>query len=274
MVSVSASEQGLKEISAMLKGFGEEFPKALPAATRFAANYICDSCRSRTKTAHKYPKKHEYEILPSPNPPRYITWRKGAGPLPIALHRWQLTRKKGTPDQVTRDYFTYCHAKRNKRGELVKDVAAEKAELKKYRLELINRGLAKQSWNWAKGERAHGVGGRGGNVVWRRKHNKRNPKDAVSGRFQAVKSALTSGAEAEIHNRLDYINSACPDSAVSEAVNAAKKKLSWKLGSMLERFINNAKQGVFFGANGYPMFRQDWNALEKQLNPIGYSQAL
>lgn len=226
MVSMTATIDGAASaaIERAIKAYGEAMGDAVVNAPRIAALAVCDSLRKRTKQAKKYPKSSEYSIEPSPVPPRYITYSRGQR-LPIALHRWRLTRHLGTEDQKTGDYFTYAHIKHSKRGKIVKDVAAEKEELKRYRLENLHRGLAKRSWNWVKAEIYKGAK----DAVWtRRKYDKRNPTEAVEGNYTKRKSMTIASAEAKIKNRLDYIEAALQPMALDEAMRAAAKKLAFK----------------------------------------------
>ena len=231
-VNVAIDELNLESISSQLRRFAEVSGDRLPGMVRRAACYVCDSLRARTKTAKKYPKANEYSMRLSAIPPRYITYKKGVK-LPYALHRWDLTRKIGTPDQFTKPYYVYQHTKINRRGNMVNDLTAEKKELKMHHLELYHRGLAKKSWDWAKGEI---TGNR--DAVWRRRKKDRpdrDPTKAVQGVFLAARGARIVDASAEIRNRLDYIGYALQPGALNDAVKNANKKLGFAIDNELLR---------------------------------------
>ena len=218
-VSVQVDEAALKRISDVLDRVRREAPGRLANETRRAALYICSSLKTRTRKAPKKIPKAEWRAEPSANPPRYAHSNSAGRPL---LRRWTLWRKVGTPAEYAKDHFVYTKAHRAKNGRMVgKREAEELRELLKMHGGIQNAGLAKASWGWT-AKRIYNSADEGALMVsWRTKKWRRDPRRAVAGLFRR----LTDGGSAQILNRLDYILSACPPSAVSEAVDAASKRL-------------------------------------------------
>ena len=218
-VSVQVDDAALKRISDVLERVRREAPGRLANETRRAALYICQSLKARTRKAPKKIPKSEWRAAPSLNPPRYAHSNSAGRPL---LRRWTLWRKVGTPAAYAKDHFVYTKAHRAKNGKMVGKRAAEEVrELLKQHGGIQNAGLAKASWGWA-AKRIYNAADAGALMVsWRTKKWRRDPRRAIEGLFKR----LTDGGSAQIINSLDYILSACPPSAVTEAVDAASKRL-------------------------------------------------
>ena len=218
-VSVQVDEAALKRISDVLERVKRESPGRLANETRRAALYICKSLKARTRKAPKKIQKAEWRASTSANPPRYAHSNSAGRPL---LRRWTLWSKLGTPAEYAKVHFVYTRAHRAKNGKMVgKRESEEVRELLKQHGGIQNAGLAKASWGWA-AKRIYNADAEGALMVaWRTNKWRRDPRRAVEGMFRR----LTDGGSAKILNRLAYIRSACPPSAVAEAVDAASKRL-------------------------------------------------
>lgn len=225
-VSINAGNEAVADFANLLRRIEKENPRRLKTETRRAALYICQALKKRTKKAPKRIRKGEYNATPSPKPPRYIHARGSGKPL---LRRWRLTRKAGTPDAYSKDYFVYTKARRNKRGKMVgKNQAQERSELIREHGGISRSGLAKQSWGWV----AKGIYGAAAAAPWKRtRREKRDPRNYVKGLFQ--KSAI--GADARLINKLDYILEATPPSQVIAALKAAHSRLEHNISKSIER---------------------------------------
>lgn len=226
MVEVTAhiDPASIARLESLFSRIEREMPRSMGRQIRRAAIYICQSARRDTKVAPKNISKRpaEYAAIPSPVPPRYIHGNSAGHPL---LRRWQLTRKKGTPRETTHQYYVYTKARRNKQGKMVgKNAASEVRELLRVHGGITRYGLAKKSWGWL----AHDIASTSnmGDLSWKRtKGERRNPRDYVKGLF----SQFPDGASAALRNRLDYILDACPESAISSAIQKAVNRLEHNL---------------------------------------------
>lgn len=227
-VTCEIDQAAVDRLDEILTRIQRETPGKLASQTRRAAIYICTSLRARTKKAPKRAPAREMLATPSPNPPRYIHSNSAGHRL---LRRWQLTRKVGTPDQYTKDHYVYTNAKRGKGGRMVgKSPAAERRELFRLHGGISRAGLAKKSWGWVMKQISAGAGA--GDISWTRtKGERRDPRQYVKGLF--VRTAT--GAGASIDNDLDYILDALPAGALSEAVDAATKRLEYNINNNIER---------------------------------------
>jgi hypothetical protein len=226
-VTINAGNEAVADFVNLLRRVEKENPRRLKTETRRTALYICQALKKRTKKAPKRIRKGEYIATPSPNPPRYIHGHGNGKPL---LRRWRLTRKAGTSDAYSKDYFVYTKAHRNKRGKMVgKSQAQERSELIREHGGISRHGLAKQSWGWV----AKGIySAAAANVAWKRsRREKRDPRNYVKGLFQ--KSAI--GADARLINKLDYILEATPPSQVVAALKAAHNRLEHNIAKSIER---------------------------------------
>ena len=226
MVEVTAQidPASIARLEGLFSRIEREMPRRMGTQIKRAAIYICQSAKRDTKVAPRNIRKRpaEYTAIPSPVPPRYVHSNSAGHPL---LRRWQLTRKKGTPKETTKQYYVYTKAHRNKAGKMVgKNEAAEVRELLRLHGGIARYGLAKKSWGWL----AHDIASTSnmGDLSWKRtKGERRNPRDYVKGLF----SQLKDGASAELKNRLDYILDACPESAISAAIVRAANRLEHNL---------------------------------------------
>lgn len=230
-VSVQVDEVALKRLSDVLERVERETPGRLATETRRAALYICRSLKARTRKAPKKIPKAEWRAEPSANPPRYAHSNSAGRAL---LRRWTLWRKLGTPAAYAKDHFVYTRAHRAKNGRMVGKRAAEEVrELLRVHGGIQNAGLAKASWGWV-AKRLYSAAADGELMVaWRTKRWRRDPRRAVAGAF----SLLPNGGAAQIVNSLDYILSACPPSAVGEAVLAAANRLEHNIKNHIERSV-------------------------------------
>lgn len=227
-VSVKPDALAMARLSALLDRVAKESPRRLATETRRAALYICQSLRKRTKTAPKKIRRSEYSAKPSPVPPRYIHSNSAGKPL---LRRWQLTRKIGTPDENTHQYYVYTKARRGKGGKMVgKRQAEERRELLRFHGKIARYGLAKKSWGWVAKKIYAATGD--GDLSWRRtKGERRDPRRYVDGTF----GASSAGAYARIRNHLDYICDALQPNALNESINAAAMRLEHNIAKQIER---------------------------------------
>lgn len=225
-VKITGGREAIADFVNLLSRIEKENPRRLKTETRRAALYICQALKKRTKKAPKRMRKGEYTAAPSPNPPRYIHGRGNGKPL---LRRWRLTRKVGTPDEYSKDYYVYTKARRNKRGKMVGKVTAqERSELIREHGGISRSGLAKQSWGWV----AKGIYGAAAAAPWKRtRREKRDPRKYVKGLFR--KSAI--GASARLINKLDYILEATPPSQVVAALKAAHSRLEHNIAKSIEK---------------------------------------
>lgn len=232
MVSVSAEidQAAVARLDALINRIATEMPGRMASELRRAGIYICKALRKRTKVAPKRIPPREYLAVPSPNPPRYVHSNSAGRHL---LRRWSLTKKLGTPDQNTHDYYVYTAAHRGKGGKMVgKSPAAEKRELLKLHGVIVRRGLAKKSWGWvANGLYAGGASGMG-DLSWKRRpRDRRDPRDYVRGIF----AKYANQASATLENRLDYALDSLPPGALNEGINAAVKRLEYNINNHFER---------------------------------------
>lgn len=224
--SVEIDRAALARLEAVLAKVERETPKRLATETRRAALYVCQALKKRTRKAPKRIRRNEWEAEPSPRPPRYVHSNSAGRAL---LRRWALTRKRGTPDAYTRDHYVYTKARRGRGGRMVgKSVAGELRELLKHHGGISRPGLAKLSWGWI-AKRIYNAAE--GDLSFKRGKVRRDPRRAVSGKF----ARDPRGAMAELVNALDYIADACPAAAVSEAVEAAAKRLEHNIDKHIER---------------------------------------
>lgn len=228
LVTVDVDAAALARVQGLLDKIATKSPKRLATETRRAALYICQGLKKRTRKAPKKIPRREYSLVPSPLPPRYIHGNGAGRPL---LRRWALTRKLGTNAEYTKHYYVYTNAKRGKCGKMVgKNQAEEKREVLAQHGGISRAGLAKKSWGWiAKGIYA---ASNQGDLSWKRtRGERRDPRRYVKGMFNAIGL----DAEARITNALDYILDAMPQGAVSEAINAASKRLEHNINRNIER---------------------------------------
>ena len=227
-LSLIYSRESIGRLNSLLSQIQRDAPERLAAETRRAAIYICQSLRARTKKAPKRARQSEMLAVPSPVPPRYIHSNSAGHRL---LRRWQLTRKVGTPDQYTRQYYVYTNAHRGKDGKMVgKSTGAERRELFRLHGGISRSGLAKKSWGWIMKQIHNGADA--GDLSWKRtKGERRDPRQAVKGLFTRFKT----GAAAQIGNFLDYILAALQPGALRESIDAATKRLEFNISKSIEK---------------------------------------
>ena len=230
-VTCEIDQAAVARLDGLLSTIQRETPRRLASETRRAAIYICQSLRARTKVAPKRVRAGEYRAEPSNVPPRYVHSNSKGRAL---LRRWALTRKVGTPDQYTKHHFVYTNARRAKNGKMVgKSAAAERRELLKMHGGIPRAGLAKKSWGWVMKQIYNGAAAV--DTVWRRtKGERRDPRQYVKGQF----SKSPSGAFALIHNALDYISDALKPGALTEAIDAATKRMEHNVEAEILRAEN------------------------------------
>lgn len=230
MVSVTAEidRAALDRLEGLLASIAEKAPARLASETRRAAIYICQSLRKRTKSAPKRIRSREYSASISTVPPKYVHSNSSHHKL---LRRWALTRKVGTPDEYTRNYYVYTKRHRVKGGKMAGgSESAERRELVQQHGGIPRHGLAKKSWGWAMNQIHSGTAA--GDLSWKRtKGERRDPRHAIKGLFRQ----LPGGAEAQIQNKLDYILDALPPGALDEAIMAAAKRLEHNVLKAIER---------------------------------------
>ena len=229
-VSVKIDEAAVSRLDSLLARIAAECPRRLATETRRAALYLCQAFRSRTKTAPKKIRSTEYAATPSTVPPRYIHSNSKGRQL---LRRWALTRKLGTPDAYTKHHYVTTKAHRGKSGRMIgKSQGEEKRELLRFHGGIRRAGLAKKSWGWVAQKVYSGAGM--GDLSWKRTHGeRRDPRQYINGVFRV----LNSGAEALLHNRLDYILAAMPPGALDDAVTAATNRLEHNITKHIERAV-------------------------------------
>ena len=233
MVSVNVSMDlgALERLNGILDRVERETPGRIASETKRAGIYICQSLRSRTKKAKKnirsYPS--EWAASVSSVPPKYIHSNSAGRHL---LRRWTLTRKRGTPDERTNNYYVYTDRHRGARGRMVGGSrAGELRELLLHHGGIPRAGLAKISWGWVMKQ----IGGSSADALsWRRtSHERRDPRNFVKGIFRRLGAV----ASVEIRNSLDYILDALPPGALGEALNAASKRLEHNINNHIERAV-------------------------------------
>ena len=221
-MTLDIDQQAVADLDNLLSRIAVETPRKLGTETRRAAIYICQALRARTKKAPKRVRPNEWAAEPSNVPPRYVHSNSAERHL---LRRWSFTRKLGTPDQYTKHYYVYTNAKRGKGGRMIgKSPAQERRELVRNHGGIPRAGLAKTSWGWVMKQiyNAAPVA----DMVWKKtKGERRDPRQYVKGMFARV----ANGAMAEIDNKLDYILDALPAGAVSEAIEAATKRMEFNV---------------------------------------------
>lgn len=102
-----------------------------------------------------------------------------------------------------------------------KHLAQERHELLQQHGGIPRHGLAKKSWGWIAKQIYNAVGIE--DLAYKpRKGEVRDPRKAINGVFKR----LTTGGEAVLQNKLDYIMEALQPGALNEAVVAATQNLS------------------------------------------------
>lgn len=209
MVSMTATMDGAASaaFNAALKVYAESLGNAISTAPRRAAIQMCKSFRAGTRLAPKFARTSEYTAVKSDADPKHkwLTLKDGR-----KLRRWKLTRPP--------------------RGKEYDVYAESKSDIRKNRLKLVRRGLARQSWGWV----MHNIfNGSAPDAPWqRRKNDRRNPKDATRESMSRVDNGVTlSGGMARICNRIDYVQDALKIS-VTEAIS---KTTNWMLGPIIKR---------------------------------------
>lgn len=230
MVGITAEidKAAVKSLDDLLAHVQSEMPRRAASETRRAAIYICQALRSRTPKAPKRIRKQEYAAIPSPIPPRYIHSNSAGHHL---LRRWQLTRKVGTPQEYTKQYYVYTNARRGKGGKMVgKSPAQEMRELIKQHGGIPRAGLAKKSWGWIMKQIYSAAAAI--DIAWKRtRGERRDPRMYVKGRFRRPPN----GALATIHNALDYIASIVPPGTIASAIDSAVRRLEHNITRDIER---------------------------------------
>lgn len=256
MVSISANidKAAVDGINQFLNKIAEKSPEQLAKATKMTGIALCQSLRKNTIAAPKTIALRRQEYLATTKDvkkPPYLTYWKGKR-LDKSLHRWRLTRKKGTPAESTHFYFVYTHKPKevfrrrmgmrngNYQGivsrKIIPDLAAERRELLKYHGDIQHAGLAKQSWGWA----AKGIyNGTTEDVSYkRRKHDRRDPRNDVSGDSKTWVTGKNSGTtDVTIENKIDYIQDAMKPGAVEQSVKSAIANMEWKFQDILKQQI-------------------------------------
>ncbi len=227
-VSVEIDRAAVARLDGLLRKVAKECPHRLATETRRAALYICQSLKSRTKTAPKRIRPREYAANVSAVPPKYIHSKSAHHKL---LRRWTLARKIGTPDAYANHYYVYTDRHRGKNGRMVGgDKAAEKRKLLRQHGGIPRAGLAKKSWGWI-AQKIYSASGMG-DLSWKRtRGERRDPRKYVNGVF----SAIGGDATATISNRLDYALDALKPGALSGAITAATKRLAHNVEKHIER---------------------------------------
>jgi len=206
MVSITASINAgdVARFNSALKEYADVLGRDMATAPRRAAIQICKSLRAGTRTSPKYARGTEWSATKSDADQK---------------HKW-ITAKDGRK-------LRRFNLKRPPRGKDYDVYAMNKSDLRKNRLKLIRRGLAKQSWGWV----MHNIfNGAAPDTPWqRRKRDRRNPKDATSASTSSSQSgALMSSGFARISNRIDYIADALKisvDDAIGKATNWILKQV-------------------------------------------------
>ena len=209
MVSMTATIDGAasKAFQEALKVYADSLGSAISTAPRRAAIQMCKSFRAGTRLAPKFARSSEYTATKSDADPKHkwLTLNDGR-----KLRRWKLTRPP--------------------RGKEYDVYAESKSDLRKNRLKLVRRGLARQSWGWV----MHNIfNGAAPDAPWkRRKNDRRNPKDATrESTSRAQAGAVLSSGYARICNRIDYVKDALKIS-VDDAIN---KTTNWMIGPIIKR---------------------------------------
>jgi hypothetical protein len=229
MATVDLDHEAVKKLTDLFVRIEKETPLVAGDQVRRAGIYVCKSLAARTKVAPKQIPPKEYRADVSPNRPYYITTPRGL------LHRWRLTRKLGTQDQNTHDYYVYTSAHRGRNGRMVgKKLAEERRELLKFHGQIKRRGIAKKSWGWiAKQIYSQDASGFGDLSYKRTKGERRDPRAAARGSFEQQQN----NALAKIMNMLDYIGAIVPAATVNEAFTAAVNKLEHNINSHFEKAV-------------------------------------
>lgn len=225
--TVSIDEMAVKKLMQLFDRIQSVMPRRMAAEIRHAGVYVCKSLAARTPVAPKRIRKGEYQAMPSPVQPHYITTARGL------MRRWLLTRKLGTPAQYTRDYYVTTQARKNEKGRMVgKRTAQERSELLRYHggISPARRGLAKRSWGWIANQIYKGEGAFDASYK-RSRGERRDPRGAVSGLFTTGSMFLS--ASATIANKLDYIGAIVTRGTVNEAFDAATNRLTYNLAQKL-----------------------------------------
>lgn len=233
-LSIAIDQATVNAIGEGLSLLARESVEVQGRETRKMGLSICNSLRAARvcPVAPKRIRPKEYVAGLSPRPPRYVTYRNHRR-LPIALHRWRLTRKLGTPDQFSKDHYVYCRLRHGPGGVVVKDLAAEKRELLLVHGGIENRGLARKSWGWAKKAIYSAAPD---TADWRAsKYNRRDPRRDVTGFFRDYVTGPMKGAELKIDNRLDYIGEIIPDASVNEAIMRGYNKWRHNFEALVAR---------------------------------------
>lgn len=209
MISMTAAMDGAASaaFNEALKVYAESLGSAISTAPRRAAIQMCKSFRAGTRLAPKFARSSEYTATKSDADPK---------------HKW-LTLKDGR--KIRR-----FNLKRPPRGTDYDVYAESKSDLRKSRLKLVRRGLARQSWGWV----MHSIfNGAAPDAPWqRRKNDRRNPRDATRESMSRADNGVTlSGGMARICNRIDYVQDALKIS-VAEAIS---KTTNWMLGPIIKR---------------------------------------
>lgn len=209
MVSMTATIDGAasKAFQEALKVYADSLGSAISTAPRRAAIQMCKSFRAGTRLAPKFARTSEYTAVKSDADPK---------------HKW-LTLKDGRK-------LRRFNLKRPPRGTDYDVYAESKSDLRKNRLKLVRRGLARQSWGWV----MHNIfNGSAPDAPWeRRKNDRRNPKEATRESMSRADNGVTlSGGMARICNRIDYVKDALKIS-VTEAIS---KTTNWMLGPIIKR---------------------------------------
>ena len=234
-ISAELADGTAAKYADLFRRVAQLMPNQLARFTKVAGITLCGSLKARTRKAPKKIRSGEYSAAPADIPPKYITYRRGQK-LATALHRWRLTRKKGTPGENTHLYFVYS------RGPKRSDRAAERKELIQYHGTIFHAGLAKKSWGWAAKGIASSISA---DISYKkRKHDRRDPRDDVSGEYRSRRVGKDfSATEITIENRLDYITEAMRPGAVDEAAQAALKSIYWKCDQYWERISQRMELG-------------------------------
>lgn len=211
MVDISASvdEAAVRDLDDAIAEYARILGGDADTAPRRAAIQICKSLRAGTRTAPKYARSSEYTVAKSMTDPKhqYVTARDGR-----QLRRFRIDRPP--------------------RGKSYDVFEERKQDVRKHRLVLARRGLAKQSWGWV----MHNIySGSAPDTPWRRRRNdRRNPKDAVSESCSRRGFAL-------ISNRLDWIEDALKRGFTVGA--AVTKTVNWIVHQIVSREIRRLRRG-------------------------------
>ena len=227
-VTCEIDQAAVDRLDGILTRIQRETPGKLASQTRRAAIYICTSLRARTKKAPENIRPREYKAERVRDKAPYITKPDGQ-----VLRRWKFTHLPGTSGAKSWIRYPYTERRRGANGRMFG--GSKTAEIREMQTALgfrpiARRGLAKKSWGWVMKQIYNGAGA--GDISWTRtKGERRDPRQYVKGLF--VRTAT--GAGASIDNDLDYILDALPAGALSEAVDAATKRLEYNINENIER---------------------------------------